>query len=327
MVTVIVPVYNVEAYLDKCVESIVNQTYTKIEIILVNDGSTDSSGEICDKWSEKDSRVKVIHKENGGLSSARNAGLDQARGKYICFIDSDDWVELDFVKLLVNYIEKYDADISQCGFVEEVVGEEALPYRSENYVVTTGKDAIKRLYNRETYLNTVIMCNKLYKNKIFKELRFDEGIHHEDEALIHEVLYNADKVVINESALYHYVTRPNSIMNSQFSLKRLDSIYAYEKRITYLKSKEEHELVRMTMRMYFRVLLEVSSNLFYSDLTDREYYLNQTTQKIDTIITELDKNKYLNKVDKVLLTFYKMNNHLGFFMNRNMNRVKNIKKK
>lgn len=327
MVTIIVPVYNVEKYLNKCIESIANQSYKEIEIILVDDGATDNSGNICDEWKKKDSRITVIHKKNGGLSSARNAGLDKANGKYVCFIDSDDWVEPDFIEVLFKSIERHNADISQCGFVEEIEGAESAPYRSDSYLVITGKDAIKNLYNRKTYLSTVVMWNKLFKKKIFQDLRFDEGIVHEDEALIHEVLYNADKVVINESKLHHYLTRPNSIMNSTFSLKRLDSIYAYEKRISYLQDKKEHELVEMTMRMYFRVLIGVSSNLFYSTIAGKENYLNQTTQKLDSIINELDKNKYLNKIDKVLLTCYNINRNLGFKMNRNLSIVKNAIKK
>ncbi|SHF22096.1 glycosyltransferase family 2 protein [Alkalibacter saccharofermentans] len=324
MVTIIVPVYNVEEYLNKCIESIVNQSYKEIEIILVDDGSKDNSGSICDEWEKKDSRITVIHKKNGGLSSARNAGLNQSNGQYICFIDSDDWVEPDFIEVLFKHMVEHNADISQCGFVEDLEGMEGTPYRSENYLVFTGKNAIKNLYDRKTYLNTVVMWNKLFKKKNFQSLRFDEGIVHEDEALIHEVLYNADKVVVNESKLHHYLTRPNSIMNSKFNLKRLDIIYAYEKRLSYLKNKKEYELADMTMRMYFRVLLGVSSALFYSSLENKEIYLFDTTKKLDSIIGEIKKNKHLNNIDKILLNCYKVNKNAGFHANKSIGTIKNV---
>lgn len=324
MVTIIVPVYNVEQYLNKCIESIVNQSHIDIEIILVNDGSTDNSGFICEDWKKKDGRITVIHKKNGGLSSARNAGLDSSNGDYICFIDSDDWIEPDFVEILLKSLDINNADISQCGFIEEVMGKDSIAYRSEKYLVVTGKEAIKNLYNKNTYLNSVVMWNKLYKKKIFNKLRFDEGIVHEDEALIHEILYNADRVVINESKLHHYLIRPNSIMNSKFNLKRLDSIYAYEKRISFFKQNKEDEFIDMTMRMYFRVLLGVGSGLYYSSIEGKESYLTEVIEKLNTISKGLTKNKYLKTIDKILLVVYRINNGMGFYANKNLGRIKNI---
>ena len=205
LISVIVPIYNVEKYLDRCIKSIINQSYTNLEIILVNDGSTDKCGEICDKWKEKDKRIKVIHKENGGLSDARNAGIEIAKGEYLSFIDSDDYVHKDFIKVLFfNECIKYSRGI--------------LEKKESIYCVA---------------------WNKLYKKEIFKHIRYPKGKLHEDVAVINKILYYSNKIAITDLRLYFYYNNPNSIMRSTFSIKRLDVLdVIYDSYIFFLEKNE-----------------------------------------------------------------------------------------
>lgn len=322
MISVIVPVYNVKSYLKKCIESILNQTYSNLEIILVDDGSTDGSNEVCKYFERLDSRIRLIEKENGGLSSARNAGLEVAKGDYISFIDSDDWIEKDFIENLLFLLEKYNADISQCSFVRDNGTRAPKIYKDTTSKVISGKEALKNLYNRRTYLNTVVMWNKLYKKKIFEKMRFEEGIINEDEAIIHEILYSLNRVVINSSTLYHYYVRSNSIMQSEFSLKKLDSIYVYEKRISYFLEKNEKELHAMTLPIYFRTLLNVGSGIFNSNIENKEIYLLDINQKINNNIALFKKNNYMQGLSKLLLIFYRVKPNFGFIMNNKLSLFK-----
>lgn len=232
LISVIIPVYNVEKYLKRCVDSVINQTYKNLEIILVDDGSPDNCGAICDEYAERDNRIKVIHKENGGLSSARNAGIDVASGTYLSFIDSDDYVSEQFIEKLYSMIKEYDADISQCNFVR-TKGE--VPETKSNNTpisVCDNVSMIENLYN-EHYVPTVVVVTKLYHSKLFDGIRYPEGRVHEDEVITPLVLYKSNRCVFSTEALYYYYFNENSITNSQFSVKKLDILYALNSRISF----------------------------------------------------------------------------------------------
>lgn len=216
MISIIIPVYNVEQYLDKCLQSVINQTYQNIEIILVDDGSSDSSGVLCDKWKEKDSRIKVIHKSNGGLSNARNVGIEQANGEYLMFIDSDDIVANDLCKVLFEILKNNHADISICNATHIFNNEFDFKNTGKIYCYDRN-EAISQLWYQKSFLPSA--WGKLYKKDLFKKIKFTEGIIFEDVDIMHELFYQCNKIVYGEMELYGYVHHENSITTKKYSKK------------------------------------------------------------------------------------------------------------
>jgi len=249
LISIIVPIYNVEDYLVDCLENIVNQTYKNLEIILVDDGSPDNCGNICDEYAKKDNRIKVIHKENGGLSSARNVGLDIATGEYISFIDSDDFVSKDFIEKLYNLCKKNGAEIAECNFLKFVdkIEKSNINPKIESY---SSIEMQKRIYSNE-YIRTIVVWNKLYKKCIYETLRFPIGKINEDEFTTYKAFGNtSEKIVITNEVLYYYRYNENSIMGRKFNEKRLDVLEAYEERKEYFREKDLVELYEKTVEEY-----------------------------------------------------------------------------
>lgn len=232
-VSVIVPIYNVAPYLHRCVDSLLNQTYTDFELILVDDGSPDDCGMICDEYAALDGRVRVIHKPNGGLSDARNAGLKIAQGAYIAFVDSDDWVAPNYLEQLLNTLTQTGADICECA-VLRTDGSAVLPF-AENSAPelfdTTG--ALEQLLSDGTFRQHV--WNKLYRQNVIAGILFPKGKTNEDEFWTYQVFGNAKKVVKIPDVLYFYFQRPGSIMGNAYSLKRLDALEAKLQRQIYIE--------------------------------------------------------------------------------------------
>lgn len=233
-ISIIVPVYKVEPYLRKCVDSILAQTFTDFEVILVDDGSPDNSGKICDEYASKDSRVRVIHKKNGGLSSARNAGIDVARGKYLGFVDSDDYIEKDMYELLYDNIVKEQADLSICGVYDLYANREPKILKTQ-YMVLSKIEAMKMIL--EAKVVSVQAWNKLYKKEIFDTIRYPEGVITEDAAVILPVLDKTEKVVIDTQQKYYYFHRENSITSSRFGEKDLDTINVWKENEIWIKER------------------------------------------------------------------------------------------
>lgn len=235
LISVIVPIYKVESYLDRCVASLVEQTYNELEIILVDDGSPDKCPDMCDEWAKKDSRIKVIHKANGGLSDARNAGMAIASGEYIGFVDSDDWLETDFCEKLLQALIDNSCDIAACNY-RRVSGE-------ENIESDKGSGAIicydKNQAMSELIDNTIqqVVWNKLYKSTVVEGILFEKGKYHEDEFWSYQVFGRCEKIVTVEYIGYNYLQREASIMGERYSLKRLDAVEAKVRRCSYLKEK------------------------------------------------------------------------------------------
>ncbi len=223
LISIIVPVYNVEQYLDKCVESIVNQTYKNLEIILVDDESPDTCPVMCDEWAKKDSRIKVIHKKNGGVSSARNSALDIASGDYIAFADSDDWLEQNMYKILVDYAVEYDADIVKCLFykneengIQTVFGNTDIPDKYYNDSFELRKSVI-------TYDDFACVFNGIFKRKAFDNIRFNEKIRISEDLLINYKLNSCiNKKVLVKKPLYHYRINADSVMHTNNVNKFMD---------------------------------------------------------------------------------------------------------
>lgn len=232
LISVIVPIYNVEKYLPRCVESIINQEYKNLEIILVNDGSPDSCPQICDEYAKKDNRIKVIHKENGGLSDARNAGMEIATGEYISFIDSDDWVEADFISELYKGI-KSGADIAECATRLVDDNDQTLSVRGSKGGKISAKDALIKLILEEGVYQTV--WNKLYKRSQIQDIPFAVGKYHEDDFWTWQIFMKTDNLYLCEKPMYNYLQRSNSIIGSTYSLKKLDGVQARYERMLGLK--------------------------------------------------------------------------------------------
>lgn len=223
LVSVIVPVYNVEQYLERCVNSILEQTYRNLEIFLVDDGSTDNSGYLCDDFEKKDNRIKVIHKKNGGLSDARNVALDSISGKWVTFIDSDDWIDENYISHLLELAMSNDCDISIATYMDVVEDSEQKRKRKSGYIKMM--DSMQALENLlyQRYFTTAAWC-KLFKTDLFSEIRFPTGKLYEDVETIYRVFCKSKYLVYSSEVLYYYFQRQSSIVRDKFSLRKLDYV-------------------------------------------------------------------------------------------------------
>ena len=220
--TVIVPVYNVEKYLSKCIQSILGQSFKDFELILVDDGSTDNSGIICDQLAQTDTRIFVIHKSNGGLSSARNCGLSKASGEYISFIDSDDFIEDDMYITMLEAMERTGKDIAVCGRITHLWGKkEKTEFTLNRELEFTREEAIREVLLLRNI--DVSACDKIYRRNLFENIKYPEGKVSEDAAIIFELLGYANGVVHVGHSFYHYVYRKNSISKSQYNHQYYDA--------------------------------------------------------------------------------------------------------
>lgn len=237
LISVIIPVYKVEKYLDKCVASVVSQTYENLEIILVDDGSPDNCPAMCDEWAKKDNRIKVIHKENGGLSDARNRGIEIATGEYIMFVDSDDYLDETMCDKLYALISQHNATIAISNFKrvwEEATGETETT--KIETVVLDRDQIIDQIYN-PTIISIVPAWAKLYKKSLFAEIRYPVGRLHEDEYVIHELLFGSEKIVYTSEQLYFYLQRASSITGSKKEKNIIDSMDAFRARMNFMDQK------------------------------------------------------------------------------------------
>ena len=236
LISVIVPVYGVEQYLDKCVESIIHQTYDNLEIILVDDGSKDRSGQMCDTWSKKDSRIVVYHKQNGGLSDARNYGIDRAKGEYLTFIDSDDYVDKDYIEFLYNLLAVNNCKLSLCSLhVYFSSNNRVWDKGNGSSILINGKKAIEMLcYHDEV---DTAAYGKLIHKDLFYNVRFPVGKIFEDIGTMYLILDQCEKIACHFLPKYTYVIRANSIVTSGFNLAKLDMIEMTDKMADYVEKK------------------------------------------------------------------------------------------
>lgn len=255
-ISVIVPIYKVENYLDRCVNSIRNQTYDNLEIILVDDGSPDRCGEMCDAYAKEDNRIKVIHKENGGLSDARNKGIEAATGEYLAFVDSDDWLDLDMLELLYKMVKKHGADIAECSYrniYKDCIQEEttctAEQIEGDNIFALEGMLDWK-------YFKPVAW-NKLYNRSIIGEIRYPKGKLHEDEFTTYKYFYAAKKLVYVDVSKYNYDrSRTDSITGDKFREANLDACEALRERIDFFRAHHIERLEEKLNNTYCWVLFD-----------------------------------------------------------------------
>jgi glycosyltransferase involved in cell wall biosynthesis len=249
LISIIVPVYNVEPYLERCVHSILNQTYPNIEVILVDDGSPDKCWEICDKLALRDKRIKVIHKENGGVSKARNAGLDIAVGDLIGFVDSDDYIHPLFYDTLYKNMVDNNADLSMCDY-KAVTDMSGNIYDFDNNVkVLNNIEALEMLLTYYCQI-FVIVWNKLYRKEVFKDFRFEVGKIHEDEFISYKILHQSNRIAFSDARLYYYYQSPNSIIRSSFTEKSINYAEAIEDRLDYFNKFQLSDLYNQTLQRY-----------------------------------------------------------------------------
>lgn len=244
LISVIVPIYNVEAYLDECIGSICDQTYENTEIILIDDGSTDNSGKIADNWAKKDARCTVYHKKNEGLSAARNDGIKTAQGTYLIFVDSDDLIEKNMIERLYQEVIKEQVDIVCCGIKRRCEDNDYIKKYEVSSRIYTFPEYLYEMYSQENgrgdndmFLPLVVAWNKIYKAILFEEIQYPIGKVCEDNAIIHRIVYKAKNVKWINEPLYIYRERSGSIMQSSFSIKKIDDFYAQMDRVQFVQDK------------------------------------------------------------------------------------------
>ena len=290
LISIIIPVYNVEKYLDKCIDSVVNQTYTNLEIILVNDGSTDNSPEICNVWADKDNRIKVINKENGGLSDARNTGLAAANGVFIAFVDSDDYLVPDMYEKLINTIYQTESDIALCKFRYVYETEQYSLCSADSYDITeyTAFNAMSALIDDRI---RQVVWNKLYRSEIAKDIMFDVGKFHEDEFWSYKAIGNASKIAEIDYTGYNYLQRANSIMNNDYSLRRLDALEAKCLRQTYLDSEYPELSDKGRINLIFFAIYNGQMALKHLNKSEKKAAFDQLKNCVSENIKSLNINK------------------------------------
>lgn len=293
LISVIVPVFNVENFIDVCISSLIKQSYSNIEIILVDDGSTDESGLHCDKWAEVDKRIKVFHQANGGLSAARNTGLNHASGEYICFVDSDDFVMEDYVKCMLQAIEETDAELAICDVTTSKWPALAKPITS-NCILDAAecRTWLDNLISRE-YVLMVVSWNKLYKKELFADNRFEEGKLHEDEFMINKLVFNINKMVFVPQEEYVYRANASGITGkeNEVNVAHLDVIDAFTDRIDVSLENNDIGFAKITVRNTMYKLAD-----YYFKMENHHYIIKSKMRnvldKYSEIITTKQKLKY-----------------------------------
>lgn len=314
-ISIIVPVYNVEEYLSRCIDSILNQTFTAFELILVDDGSTDNSGLICDEYKKIDSRIKVIHKENGGLSSARNSGLNIASGEYVAFVDSDDLIDRNMIELMINCANNNDADIVSCSYIEfknEMklfgINNNNNKYKERSFSNLEALENYLLEYNDINRKIDTVVWNKIYRKKLFKDVCFPVGKIYEDGYVTYKLLYKANKVIYLDVPLYFYFKRENSISNSMFSIKHIETYDDWREIFRFI-NKEVPNLSKYAAIKYIRKDMNLYNKIKSNKDTIKNYQVYQKLIKKD--LKEDYKN--LIKLDigitlKGKLTLFLLNN-------------------
>ena len=302
LISVIVPVYKTQQYLDRCVSSIRNQTYENLEIILVDDGSPDRSGEMCDALALEDSRIRVVHKENGGLASARNAGIDAMNGEFAAFVDSDDDIAPEMIRSLYDLCVQHQAQVACCG-IERVNDQGHVNYFNEktgDFLLLDREGAMAELL--ENYRVTKSVCDKLIHKSVFDGLRLTEGYIYEDFDVMYRCLHRADRVVYTGAPYYRYYLSQGSILRSTFNAKQFDLVRAARKRLAFFE--QEYPQMLDTVRVKF---LEMGLEILYQSRNTPS--CSQLRQELEADLRKMLKeypNLPMGKNMKLKVLFFKM---------------------
>ena len=299
LISIIIPVYNVDSYLEICVQSVLNQSYKTIEIILVDDGSTDSSGVICDKLARNDRRVRVIHKPNGGLSDARNIGIKNAKGDYFFFVDSDDQIDLQSLEYLYELLKEHDSEIAICDLLH-CYTEDVITYNYGKKVIDySSKDAIIEMLYQKSFL--VSACGKLFAKKCFDDISFPVGIIYEDSAVMYKIFERASSIVYSDAKLYAYMHRNETITTKKFSFRNFDILDICDDIVNHYADKDSD--IRMAADAY-----QVNAALrIYMTVPEGDEYIAQKKRAMLIIKTKghaiIHDNKIRSKM-KIALYMY-----------------------
>lgn len=314
-ISIIVPVYNSSPYISKCIESILDQTFKNFELILVNDGSTDQSGHICEQYALQDSRIKLVHKENGGVSSARNAGINLARGEFISFVDGDDWIYKEMYSKLYDLSKETNSDISICSIYREINGEVIGTKREEFIIEMDNTEAMRELFTGK-YFRFAVWA-KLYKKSCFKNILYPEDRRLDDLPTTYKIFSNANKVAYTSYAGYIYLLRENSIITSSYNEKKLDVFLGWDEIITFMNknypklSKEYIScFVYYSMDHVYSILNQVE------DPGERNKYILYIQQYVRKYYKEILKNTRLSLKHKYLITLLNYNVKLLYLNNK-----------
>lgn len=317
-ISVIVPIYNTEEYLEKCIQSLINQTYSNLEIILVNDGSKDDCGKICEEYAKNDLRIKYIYQNNMGVSAARNTGLKEATGDFIAFVDSDDYIENNMYEILYNNIKETNSDIS-------IV---ASNYIKDNKVigVNTNSDIKKKVLNTNEALKIFFspndfgngLCDKLISKQLFGEERFKDNVKNGEESyIIIKLLCNAKKIVYENKPLYNYVQRKNSSTHTVISR---DGVKAAKFVADYIK-KYNNNLYKLAINQYALNLLSLYNRAFINNIKEEYQY---AIKKINEIKNNIEYSQLLKK-KKIQIKFLIKYRNIYNLLLKIYRRVKNVK--
>lgn len=297
IVSVIVPVYNVEKYVEKCLASILKQTYTNLEIIVVDDGSTDNSYMICQAIANRDSRVKLIHKENGGLSDARNAGLEIATGRYIGFVDSDDFIEPTMYQVLLESCIKYDADICTCAryMVDQDTGNRSELFSYDIPITLNAQESIKRLMIWDGVDSAA--WDKLYKRELFDGMRYPYGVLHEDLNFTVRLFEKCKCICLSGVSLYNYLLRSTSICRKPFSFKKYDLIEQSSKGAEFVRQHYPELNDEADYFQYKAVKSYLLSAVCSDNLSLKDKF--RVLKNIQGSMVKLHRNKYIGRKERL----------------------------
>lgn len=314
-ISIIIPVYCVENYLTRCLDSVCNQSYTKLEIILVDDGSPDNCPAICDEWGRKDKRIKVIHKKNGGLSDARNAGIEVATGNYLLFIDSDDYIAPTMCERLLNAAQAADAEIAVCNFWWMYPEHKEIQSTKMPDGKIVERSAILETWIKNWTVDFVVAWNKLYRRDLFftpEHIRYPVGKLHEDEFTTYKLLYAANRVVFVKDPLYFYVQRAGSI-TANYTEKNLNDFVAavceYVKWADSFAPKKRPLMEYLTVRCVLGIMRRCDKN---TQLANRHDVCNYLRNFVDKEIMDFRHNPYASCKDYAEYILYKMGIYIPF---------------
>ena len=302
IISVVVPIYKVEKYLAQCIESIIRQTYQNLDILLIDDGSPDNCGEICESYAQKDGRITVFHKKNGGLSDARNYGIKQAKGKYICFIDSDDCIDKQYIEILYHMCKENNCKIAQCDYLKFWDKDEpSLPKEEVVQKKISVDEMLEGLYTNH-HIQNIIACNKLYDISLFQDILYTVGKIHEDEFTTYKLFLKCDYIMCINQKLYFYRQREDSITGVKFSYKRLDYLKALKERMEIFQKENKEQLYALTLKCYCYILLQ-----FYNKgkkyLPDKKKLRKVLLHQYKKLIHIVLKQKYIKMKSKIIMVF------------------------
>lgn len=310
-ISVVIPMYNAGRYVEKCLESIINQTYQDIEVIIVNDGSTDNSKEICEKYVQKDNRITLINTENRGAGSARNTGLEKAQGEYISFIDSDDYICNDYFERLYNMLQLSKADIA-IGRYQRISEHETMQFVNSGEIKErTSREELLELYgeDEDRYINAVLVTNKLFRRSLFgDDIRYPIRRLIDDEFIIYKLIDKSNKIVYTDDVMYAYVQSDSSVMRTNFKEQRVyDTIDVYDEVYSFFKEKADEELNRKIMIRYLSYCIELAWKTSKSEIIDdKEKVYQYLNEKFEAKKEEAKEKIGQEKFEKFNVEFHEI---------------------